>query len=363
MSFAGYRQRLSVLVSASMIAFILTGCGAGSSSGVAASSNGVTGGTEPAVGTTLKLGYFPNITHSQALIGLARGDFKQALGADVNIDAKPFNAGPSVIEALFAGQLDIAYIGPNPAINGYVKSNGEALRIVSGVTSGGAALIVRPTAAINRAEDLAGKKVATPQLGNTQDIALRAYLADHGLKVQEKGGTVEVIPTDNPLILDMFKQGKIDAAWVPEPWATRLIVEAGGRLFIDERDLWPNGEFVSANIIVNTSFLKTHPEQVKAFLQAHVEITLWEQQNPEQAKAIVNAEIKRLTGKALPTEVIEGAWSRQRVTYDPISSSLLKSATAAYKAGFLKSNPDLTSIYDLTLLNQILTAKGLVEVK
>ncbi|HEY3291537.1 MAG TPA: ABC transporter substrate-binding protein [Anaerolineae bacterium] len=355
-------KRIAILVCASVVAVLLAGCGAGSSSSAAASNAGAPVTSKPNV-TTLKLGYFPNITHSQALIGLMRGDFKQALGPEVNIDAKPFNAGPSVIEALFAGQLDIAYIGPNPAINGYVKSNGEALRIISGVTSGGAALIVRSDVVINRAADLAGKKIATPQLGNTQDIALRAYLADNGLKVKEKGGEVEVIPTDNPLILDMFKQGKIDAAWVPEPWATRLIIEAGGRLFLDERDLWPNGEFVSANIIVNTAFLKAHPEQVKAFLQAHVDITLWEQQYPDQAKAIVNAEIKRLTGKALSNDVIDGAWSRQRVTYEPISTSLIKSALAAYKAGYLKSNPDLSNIYDLSLLNQILSAKGLPEVK
>jgi NitT/TauT family transport system substrate-binding protein len=191
--------------------------------------------------TTVRLGYFPNITHSQALIGVARGDFQKALGSGVTLDAKQFNAGPSVIEALFANQLDIAYIGPNPAINGYTKSNGEALRIVAGATSGGAALVVRSESNIAKPEDLAGKKLASPQLGNTQDVALRAYLADHGLKTKDKGGTVEVVPTDNPQILDLFKQGQIDGAWVPEPWASRLIVDGGGKLFLDERDMWPQG--------------------------------------------------------------------------------------------------------------------------
>jgi len=313
--------------------------------------------------TSLKLGYFPNITHSQAMIGISRGDFQKALGANVYVDAKQFNAGPSVIEALFAGQLDIAYIGPNPAINGYVKSNGEALRIISGAASGGAALIVRPAADILKTQDISGKKIATPQLGNTQDVALRAYLADNNLKVKEKGGTVEVIPADNPLILDMFKQGQIDAAWVPEPWATRLILDGGGSLFLDERDLWPNGEFVTANIIVNTRFLKDHRDLVKHFLQVHVEITQWVQQNPDQAKGLVNAEILRLTGKGLPSAVIDGAWSRQRITYDPISSSLFKSAESAFKVGFLKSNPDLSGIYDLSMLNQVLAEKGLTAVK
>ena len=314
---------------------------------------------------TVRVGYFPNITHSQALVGLARGDFQKALGPNVTLDAKAFNAGPSVIEALFANQIDLSYIGPNPAINGYIKSNGEALRIVAGATSGGAAFIVRPDANIRRPEDLAGKKLASPQLGNTQDVALRAYLAEHGHKVVEKGGAVQVIPTDNPQILDLFRQGQIDGAWVPEPWAARLIVEGGGALFLDERDLWPatRGEFVTAHIIVSTRFLKEHPDLVKAFLRAHVEVTQWEQAYPDQAKPVVNDEIKRLTGKALPSQVIDGAWSRLRITYDPISASLVKSAQSAYEAGFIKDQPDLSNIYDLRLLNEVLHEKGLSAVK
>jgi NitT/TauT family transport system substrate-binding protein len=312
---------------------------------------------------TVRVGYFPNITHSQALVGLARGDFQKALGSNVTIDAKAFNAGPSVIEAMFANQIDISYIGPNPAINGYIKSNGEALRIVAGATSGGASFVVRPAANIAKPEDLAGKKFASPQLGNTQDVALRAYLAEHGLKLTEKGGNVQVIPTDNPQILDLFRQGQIDGAWVPEPWAARLIVDGGGKLFLDERDLWPNGEFVTAHIIVSTQFLKQHSDLAKAFLRAHVEVTQWEQQNPDQAKQLVNSEIKRLTGQALANEVIDSAWSRMRITYDPISSSLVKSAQGAYEAGFLKDKPDLSNIYDLKLLNEVLKEKGLSPVK
>lgn len=312
---------------------------------------------------TLRAGHFPNITHSQALIGVARGDFQKALGPNVALDVKVFNAGPSAIEAMFAGQLDLSYIGPNPAINGYVKSNGEALRIVAGATSAGAALIVRPAANITQPQDLGGKKIASPQLGNTQDVALRAYLAAHGFKLTEKGGNTQVIPTDNPLILDLFRQGQIDGAWVPEPWATRLIVDGGGKLFLDERDLWPNGDFVTAHIIVSSKFLQEHPDLVKAWLRAHVEITQWELANPDQAKQLANDEIKRLTGKALPMEVIDGAWSRMRITYDPISSSLFKSAEDAYTAGFLKEKPNLSGIYDLTLLNEVLKDEGLPSVK
>jgi len=312
---------------------------------------------------TMRVGYFPNITHSQALIGVARGDFQKALGSNVTLDPKVFNAGPSVIEAIFANQLDLSYIGPNPAVNGYVKSNGQALRVIAGATSAGAALIVRSDANIAKPEDLAGKKIASPQLGNTQDVALRAYLAAHDLKPTEKGGNVQVIPTDNPQILDLFRQRQIDGAWVPEPWATRLIVEGGGKLFLDERDLWPGGDFVTGNIIVTTQFLKDHPDLVKAWLRAHVEVTQWELANPDQAKQIANDEIKRLTGKALPKEVIDGAWSRMRITYDPISASLYQSAEAAYAAGFLKDKPDLAGIYDLTPLNEVLKEKGLPPVK
>jgi NitT/TauT family transport system substrate-binding protein len=307
--------------------------------------------------TPVRLGYFPNITHSQALIGVARGDFAKALGPNVSLQPKQFNAGPAVIEAVFAGQLDLAYIGPNPTINGYVQSKGEALRVIAGATSGGAALIVRKQASIAKPEDLAGKKLATPQLGNTQDVALRAYLADHGLKLREKGGNVEIVPTDNPQILDLFKQGQIDGAWVPEPWATRLIVEGGGTMLVDERDLWPNGDFVTANVIVSTAFLKAHPDLVKAFLQAHVDITLWEQQNPQEAKQLVNSQIKAITSKALPNTVVDGAWERMRITYDPLPAAMLKTADSAYKAGFLKAKPDLSGIYDLTLLNQVLGEK------
>ncbi len=313
----------------------------------------------------IRVGYFPNITHSQALIGMARGDFQKALGGSVEIQATQFNAGPSVIEAIFAGQIDLSYIGPNPAINGFIKSNGEALRIVCGATSGGAALIVRPGANIKTAADLAGKKIASPQLGNTQDVALRGYILDNGLQTLENGGTVEVIPTDNPLILDMFRLGEIDGAWVPEPWASRLIVEGGGELFLDERDLWTetNGEFVTAHIIVSAKFLAEHPDLVKAWIQAHIEVTRWELDNPAEAQALLNTEIEKLTGKKLAAEVLSMAWGRMTVTWDPISASLFTSAQSAFGAGFLKEEPVLDGIYDLSLLNEVLKEKNLPAVQ
>lgn len=311
----------------------------------------------------MRVGYFPNITHSQALIGIPRGDFQQALGPDVALHATTFNAGPSVIEALFARQIDLAYIGPNPTVNGYIQSNGEALRVVAGATSGGAALVVRPEAGIASPEDLAGKRLATPQLGNTQDVALRAYLVEHGLALVESGGNVQVIPTQNPMILDLFRQGQIDGAWVPEPWASRLIVEGGGVLFLDERDLWPDGEFVTANIIVSTSFLREHPDLVEAWLRAHVALTLWEQENPEEAQRLANQTIRELTGQALSPEVLQEAWLRMRVTYDPLPETLRASVESAYEAGFFETRPDLSGLYDLTLLNRVLEEQGLAPVQ
>jgi NitT/TauT family transport system substrate-binding protein len=315
-------------------------------------------GATPAGNPTIRVGYFPNITHSQTLIGIQRGDFQDALG-DVDIQPTVFNAGPSVIEALFAGQIDMAYIGPNPAVNGYVKSGGEALRIVSGATSGGAAFVVRKDSGIRSAEDLKGKKIATPQIGNTQDVALRAYLLAQGLDTTEEGGTVQIVPTQNPLILDLLRQGEIDGAWVPEPWASRLVVEAGAQIFLDERSLWPDGRFVTTNIIVSTSFLESHPEIVRSWLSAHVDITMWEQAHAQEAMQLVNQEIERITGKPIGEDILAMAWSRMEATYDPISTSLFASADSAYKAGFLEAEPDLSGIYQLDILNDVLREKGL----
>ena len=325
--------------------------------GLLLASVGCTPSSEPI--TVVRVGYFPNVTHSQALIGLSRGDFERALGPTTRLDPKAFNAGPSVIEALFAGEIDLAYIGPNPAVNGYVRSQGEALRVIAGATSGGAAFIVRPESGIDSPDDLSGKRLASPQLGNTQDVALRAYLARNQLKTTEQGGTVQIIPTANPQILDLFRRGEIDGAWVPEPWATRLLLEGGGVLFLDERSLWPDGDFTTALLIVRTGFLQDHPDLVRRWLEAHVDVTLWEQANPDEAKRLANKEILRITGQALPQAVLDGAWSRQRVTYDPLTATITASAQAAFAAGYLDTEPELSGLVDLALLDAVLKARGL----
>lgn len=308
---------------------------------------------------TIRVGAFPNITHPQAMIGKANGSFEKALGPNVKIDWKSFNAGPSAIEALYAGAIDLTYIGPNPTITGYVRSNGEALRVIAGACSGGAALVVRNDSGIKQASDFHGKRVASPQLGNTQDVALRAWLKNNGLKTRDKGGDVQVIPLANPDQLTLFVKKELDAAWAPEPWATRLIQEGNGRLLLDERTLWPGGQFIVTNIIVSTKFLKEHPDLVKKWLIAHVELTDWINGHLPEAKTILNQQIQKETGKALPSAVLEEAFSRLQVTYDPLRSTLLKSADSAFEAGFLgRQKPDLSNLYDLTLLNQVLSEKG-----
>jgi NitT/TauT family transport system substrate-binding protein len=322
------------------------------------------GAAEPAApaggGTTIRLGYFPNVTHAVALVGTGRGTFQEALGSDATLDLKTFNAGPAMIEALFAGEIDIGYIGPNPAINGYVKSNGEALRIVAGASSGGALFIVRPEANIKAAADLAGKKFATPQLGGTQDVALRHYLQENGLSTADQGGNVTIIPTQNPDILTLFQQGQIDGAWVPEPWAARLVLEGNGEVFIDERTMWPDGKFVTTHVIVATKFLNEHPDLVSTFLKAHVDTVEFIKANPDETKQIVNSEIERITTRGLAPEVLDSAWTTVDFTYDPLASSLLVSADYAFDLGFLgDTKPVLNSIYALDSLNAVLKDAGL----
>lgn len=308
----------------------------------------------------LRLGYFPNITHAQAIIGVAQGTFQKNLGDNVQLEVKVFNAGPSVIEAIFARQLDIAYIGPSPAINGYVKSGGEALKIIAGAASGGAGLVVRSDAGIKTIKDFHGKKIASPQLGNTQDVALRAWLKRQGFRLIEQGGDIQVMPIENPDQLTLFLKKEIDAAWTVEPWVTRLMREGNGKLYMDETSIWPDHKFVTANIIVSTKFLNEHRDLIRKFIAAHVELTQWINANPAESKQIINSEIKRITSKALPLTVLDQSFPRITVTFDPIKKSLMTYAQWAFEQGFLgKTFPDLSGIYDLSILNEVLAASNL----
>jgi sulfonate transport system substrate-binding protein len=233
------------------------------------------------------------------------------------------------------------------------------LRVVAGSASGGAALVVRADSGIEKPEDFHGKKVASPQQGNTQDVALRAWLKAHGMKPMDKGGDVEVMPMANPDHLTLFLKKQLDAAWAPEPWATRLIRDGNGRLFLDERGLWPKGQFVVTNLIVSTKFLQKHPDLVKNWIRANVELTDWINGHLPEAKKLLNQQIQKETGKALSAGLLDEAFTRIEVTYDPLRETLLTSARSAFEAGFLgRKMPDLSGLYDLTLLNQVLAEKG-----
>jgi NitT/TauT family transport system substrate-binding protein len=308
----------------------------------------------------LRLGYFANVTHAPALVAIEKGFITEALGPDVTLELRTFNAGPEAVEAIFSDALDIAYVGPNPAINAFAKSNGVAVRIIAGATSGGAALVVKPE--ITSPAQLKGKKLATPQRGNTQDVALRAWLEHQGLQSDlEGGGDVSILPQPNAQTLETFRSGEIQGAWVPEPWTTRLMLEGGGSVLVDERTLWPDGKFVTTHVIVRTAFLEQRPEIVAGFLRAHVRAIDFLNGDASQAREIVNAGIERLTGKALPAAVIEGSWQTLVFTLDPIASSLRKSAQDATEVGLLDP-VNLDGIYALGPLNAILAAAGKPQV-
>ena len=304
----------------------------------------------------LKLGFFPNITHAPAIIGVEKGFLAAAMGKNVTLKTATFNAGPAAVEALFAGAIDATYIGPNPAVNAFVKSKGDAIRIIAGTTSGGASLVVKPT--INAAADLKGKKLASPQLGNTQDVALRTWLKANGLNTDTAGGgDVKINPQDNAQTLDTFKSGAIDGAWVPEPWATRLVVEGGGKVLVNEKDLWPAGKFATTLLVVRTAFLKAHPDVVKALLVGHVKAVQYATDNPTDAQSVANEGIKKITTKALSAAVLSQAWQNLTFTVDPLSSSLVKGANDAAALGLI-AKPDLKGIYDLGPLNSVLRDAG-----
>jgi NitT/TauT family transport system substrate-binding protein len=318
----------------------------------------------------LRVGHFPNVTHAQAVIahGLSRsgkGWFEERLGPDVELQWFVYNAGPGAMEAIFARSIDLTYVGPNPAINGYLRSKGEEIRIVAGACSGGAALVIRADENIKKDSDFRGKRIATPEFGNTQDVACRAWLLSKGIRITMVGGDARVIPTDNPDQLTLFQRGEMDAVWTVEPWVSRLVLDAGGKVYLDEGSLWPDtgGRYVTTHLVSSVKFLKDHPALLKKWITAHVELTEWINQHPAEAKKILNDEIRAETTRALPDAILASAWKRLQLTYDPVKESLLKSAEDAHRIGFLKEKPDLSHIYDLDLLNEVLRQKGLAEIK
>jgi NitT/TauT family transport system substrate-binding protein len=349
-----HRARAAVAAVAGVVALTAAGCG-GSQASVGSSP-------QEQEKVELRLGYFPNVTHATAIVGVEKGFFADALGDGATLTTSTFNAGPAAIEALFSDAIDATYIGPNPTVNGFVQSHGDAVRVVSGAASGGAFLVVRE--GIDTPADLAGKTLATPQLGNTQDVALRHWLKEQGLSTDlSGGGDVKIAPQENAQILDAFAAGAIDGAWVPEPNATRL-VDAGAKVLVDEKDLWPGGKFVTTNLVVSPAFLEEHRDVVKRLVQGQVEANEWLNANPEEAQTVVGDAIAKLSGKPLPDGVIAKSWANIDFTDDPVPSSLLDGAKHAAEVGTLEGGePELDGLYDLSILNEVLEEKGLAKVE
>jgi NitT/TauT family transport system substrate-binding protein len=308
----------------------------------------------------LRLGYFPNITHAQALYGRATGDFEKKIGKPVKWTS--FNAGPTAIEALFADAVDATFIGPSPTINGYLKSKGEKFVVVAGAASGGAGLAVRKDAGITSERDFADKVIATPQLGNTQDVAARVWFAEKGYRLRERGGNLSLIPLSNPDQLTMFKKKQIDGAWTIEPWLARLEVEGAGELFLDEKTLWPDGKYVTTHLVVNRQYLGENKNIVRNLVAALIETTQRINNDKDQAMTILNDQLKKETGKTLKAEVIQKAMARVEFTWDPICASLKKSAESSHRIGLSRTAPALGGIYSLDLLNALLQEKKLPPV-
>lgn len=311
-------------------------------------------------GQSIRLGYIPGVTHAQALYARATGAFDRALGAPVTW--VHLNAGPAAIEALFIDAVDAAFVGPGPTINGFIKSRGKKFVIVSGAASGGSGLVVRQDSGIRGERDFAGKVIATPQLGNTQDLAARAWFADRGYRLKEKGGNLTLVNLSNPDQLTMFRKRQIDGAWTIEPWLSRLEMEGGGRLLVDERALWPEGRYVTTHLVVNRQYLARNPQLVKRLLAELVAVTNRINADKAAAARIINRQLKNDTGKALWPNVLLHALERVTLTWDPVASSLRKNAEYAYRAGFLKKTTGLAGIYSLDLLNSVLREQDLPEI-
>jgi sulfonate transport system substrate-binding protein len=309
----------------------------------------------------LRLGFLANITHEPALVGIAKGFFTKDLGKNVTLKTSVFSTGTEETTALLAGQLDAAYVGPNPAINAWQKSNGTAIKIISGAASGGASLVVKK--GITSAAQLKGKSLATPSLGNTQDVALRYWLKQHGITTTPTGGgdmSIKPIKPNSAAVLE-FASGQIDGGWEPEPYATEMVLDGGTRL-VNEGSLWPGGKFVTTNLVVTQSFLKAHPSTVNGLLKGQIQANSYINANGTAAASVANAELTRLLGKGVKPNVLSAALPYLHFTNDPIASSLQTDAQHAVAVGLLSPVKDLPGVYDLGPLNALLKAAGQPQV-
>lgn len=305
--------------------------------------------------TELRLGYFANVTHAPALVGLSEGLFEDALG-DTELTTEVFNAGPAAIEALSAGAIDATYIGPNPSINTFIQSGGESARVIAGATTGGAALVVRD--GIDSPEDLLGTTIASPQLGNTQDVALRSWLADEGYETSISGESdVTISPTENAQTLTLFQDGQLDGAWLPEPWVSRLVVEAGAHVLVDEADLWPDGAFPTTVLLVRAEFAEQYPEVVDELLEGHIASVQWLDDNAESAPTVINDALEEATGKKLDDAVLDRALENVTFSVDPNAAAFQQLVENGTVAGTQKEG-SIDGLFDLRALNALLEKEG-----
>jgi NitT/TauT family transport system substrate-binding protein len=305
----------------------------------------------------LRLGIFPNLTHAPGYVALGEGFFEETLG-DTRVETRVFNSGTDAGEALIAGSIDATYIGPGPATSLFVESGGR-VAVVSGAVSGGAAFVVRTGSGIDGPEDLPGKRVGVPSFGNTQDIALRVWLEDHGLKTNDEGGEVTVLEVDNPELPQFFKRGDLDAAWEPEPYPSLLVGQGLAEVYVDEADLWPAGEFVTTHLLVSTPYMENHPDVIRGLVEANVEAIEFMNEDPEAAKAAAQAELITAGAPSLDQAVVDAAWDKLTFTWDPIASSLQAGAEDAFSLGYLEEEPsNILELYRLDDLNAILEERG-----
>jgi NitT/TauT family transport system substrate-binding protein len=294
---------------------------------------------------TIRVGHFPNITHAQGVVAHAlsrqgKGWFEERLGAGAKIEWFVYNAGPSAMEAIFANSIDLTYVGPGPALNAYTKANSGEIRLLAGAANGGAGLVVQPDQNLKSPADFRGKKIATPQLGNTQDISCRAWLSAGGLKITQLGGDAQVIPTQNPDQLGLFRQKRVDAVWAVEPWLSRLEREAGGKIVVEEKDA------ATTVLVSSVKFLKEKRELAQKFVAAHGELTEWINKNPEEAQRLLKAELLAETKSDMSPEVIAAGWRRIGFTSEVPRASVETFMQNSVRAGFIKSAPDLTKLFE-----------------
>ncbi len=282
----------------------------------------------------LRIAFFPNVSHAIPIVGLETGIFADNLGNKTHIEKKLFESGPQAIESLFANSIDLAYVGPGPAINGYLKSEKE-IQILAGAASGGASFVVHPNSVIESDKDFPGKRIAAPQIGNTQDVSLRHFLEENGLRSAEFGGSVFVINISNPDIYTLFAKSDIDAAWVPEPWATMLVQELNGTRLFYEEELWDKGKFASVVLVGRTDYIQKHPDITRKWIQGHKETVQWIRENPDETSSVFNEFMKKEFGRSLPQNIVDESLSNLVITFDPNKESILKFAERANSLGYL----------------------------